>query len=111
MSKLNSDLSVHIKKSFSDSDGIAINEFLSRDFSNSGQVTIASLFLYGKEAGKEVQEILTVLEECFNKNWQYQHPDIRGNVDVPIRGAMNQALLCDIHSQLGIPLPEGYEPP
>lgn len=105
MSALNPNLATHMRNAFPGSDGDSIVEFLSKDFSNNGQVVFADLFIYGKEADKKVQEILSVLEKFFASDYQYQHPDIRGDLDIPGRGEMNQRLLIIIYSQLGIPLP------
>ena len=79
--------------------------FLERDFSPRGQVFVASLFVYMKEANKTLDEVLAALEEQWEKTWNFQHPDIKGDPDAPGAGIASITSLADIHQKLGVPLP------
>ena len=81
--------------------------FLEKDFSSNGEITVGSVMLYAMEAGRTLAEVLAVCEEEWNRNWNYQHPDLRGDMDAPGgAGIQNRASICNIHAKLGIPMPQ-----
>ena len=82
-----------------------ISAFL-ENFSKNGQIVIASIFLFAKETGKSVDEVLTLCEKENKRNWYYQHPDIRGDLDAfGNAGVQNKLSLENIYSTLGIKSP------
>lgn len=83
-----------------------IEGFLNRGFSPNGQLAIASIFLFAKDYQKSVAEILSECEREWIKNWQYQHPDIKGDADAPsAAGLQNRSSLENIYRALGVPSP------
>ena len=82
-----------------------ISAFL-RDFSQNGQITVASIFVFAQEAKKSVDEVLALCEKENQRNWYYQHPDIRGDVDaLGGAGLQNRLSLENIYGALGIKSP------
>lgn len=84
-----------------------IEAFLDRGFNSlDAQVAIASIFMYAKENGKSVAEVLVECEKEWKRNWNYQHPDIKGGALASGgAGRQNIASLANIYKMLGIPLP------
>lgn len=75
-------------------------------FSRNGQIAIASIFVFAREAGKSVDEVLDLCEKESRRNWHCQHPDIRGDADAPgAAGLQNRASLEHIYGALGIKSP------
>ncbi len=84
---------------------VRITTFLD-SFSRNGQIAIVSIFAFAQEAGKSVDEVLSLCEKENQRNWQYQHPDIRGDADAPgAAGLQNRTSLENIYSTLGIKSP------
>jgi hypothetical protein len=76
---------------------------MDRGFSFNGQIVIASIFLYGDGDGKSVEDILEICQIEWDKNWNFQHPDLRGDPDAPGKaGIKNRISLEDIYEKLGI---------
>lgn len=95
-----------IKPHFTSEEVGQIEELLNRQFSKNGQIVIASIFLYAKENQKSVAEVLKECEKEWERNWQYQHPYIKGDPDAPAAAGMqNRASLQNIYSSLGITSP------
>lgn len=95
-------------------DADQIVDFLERDFSENGELVVASIFLYAKEVGKELAKILEACEAEWQRNWVYQHSDIKGDPDAPGNaGVQNRASLASVYAKLGIldPLEEGKKIP
>lgn len=83
----------------------AIN-FLNRGFSVNGQIAIASLFVFAREAGKTADEVLAACQTEWKKNWDFQHPELRGDPDAPGKAGLNNRIsLEDIYAALGMPSP------
>lgn len=83
-----------------------IENFLNRGFSLNGQIAIASIFLFAKGGGKDVIGVLAECEREWERSWQYQHPQIKGDPDAPGNaGIQNRASLENIYHALGIPSP------
>jgi len=87
-------------------DADRVENFLKRGFSLNGEIVIAGIFLFAKEHGKDIDAVLRECEKEWKRNWDCQHPDIRGNPDAS-GGAriQNRASLQNIYSALGIPSP------
>lgn len=95
-----------LRKSLPATDAGRALKFLEQSFPMPGQIAIASVFLYAQECGKRVDEVLEALNKEWERNWNYQHPDIRGSADAPGgAGPQNRASLENIYSTLGIPSP------
>lgn len=108
MSELkNSSISNNLRVAFPDGDDAdRIESFLKRGFSLNGEIVVASIFLFVKEHGKDIDEVLQECEKEWERNWDFQHPDIRGNPDAPYgAGLQNRASLENIYSALGVPSP------
>jgi hypothetical protein len=88
-----------------------IEAFLDKGFNSfDAQVDIASIFLYAKEAGKSVAQVLAECKKEWNRNWNYQHPEIKGNPLAPGgAGKQNRASLRNIYEALGLPTPQEAE--
>lgn len=91
---------------FSDAEIAQIESFLDRGFSLAGQIAVASIFLFAKESQKSVADVLKACETEWERNWQHQQPDIKGNPDVPGgAGNQNRVSLNNIYRALGVPSP------
>ena len=93
-------------KQFSPLEVQQIVDFLERGFSSNGEIAVASVFLYAITQGKQFQEIFTVCEEEWIRNWIFQHPDLKGDTSATggVR-AQNIASLFNIYRKLGISNP------
>ncbi|MFA5310255.1 MAG: hypothetical protein WC386_00985 [Candidatus Paceibacterota bacterium] len=88
-----------------------VEAFLNRGFNSlNAQIVISSIFMYAKESGKSVAEVLVECEKEWTRNWNFQHPDMRGDTTFP-GGAGKQSIvsLRNIYNALGIPTPEQAE--
>lgn len=95
-----------IATEFTDTEAHRIVAFLNKGFSQNGQIAIASIFLYAKEHRKAVFDVLRECEKEWERNWNFQHPDLRGNPDAPGgAGLQNRASLENIYAALGVPSP------
>ena len=79
-----------------------IKEFMDRGFSRNGQIAIASVFVFAQEHGKSVEEVLAACQNEWENNWDFQHPDMKGDPDV---SASNRISLEDIYLKIGVPSP------
>jgi len=88
-----------------------IATFLNRGFdSQNAQIAISSIFIYAKDNGKSVTEVLAECEKEWTRNWNFQHPDIKGDPLAPGgAGKQNNASLLNIYRALGIPTPAEAE--
>ena len=83
-----------------------VKRFLQQGFCYNGQIVIASVFVFAKEHGKSVSDVLPLMRQEWTRNWRYQHPDICGSADAPGgAGLQNRASLGNIYSALGIRSP------
>lgn len=95
-----------IREKLSTADAGRALQFLGQGFCVPGQIAIASVFLYARENDKPTDEVLEALNKEWERNWNYQHPDIRGSADAPGgAGLQNRASLENIYSTLGLPSP------
>ncbi len=85
---------------------LAIEAFLDRGFSRGGQIAIASIFLFAAEQEKPVVEVLVECEREWKRNWEFQHPEIKGDPDAPgAAGEANRTSLENIYHALNLPSP------
>jgi len=96
-----------LKKIFLDGDDAGkIKDFLKRGFSLSGEIVITSIFMFAQENNKGIDEVLQECEKEWERNWDNQHPNIRGNPNAPgSAGFQNRASLCNVYNSLGIKSP------
>lgn len=93
-------------KKFQGKELAQIVAFLDQGFSENGQVVVASIFLLAKEHQVSVADVLAQCQREWDRNWNNQHPEIRGNPDAPGgAGIQNRASLENIYAALGIPSP------
>jgi len=83
----------------------SILNFLKRDFSENGQIVIASIFINALENNKPTEEVLALCEKEWKRNWQYAHSDIKGDPDAPGIGWQNRISLENVYAALNIPSP------
>jgi len=103
---MNAEIKSRIEAHFTNEEVAQIETFLDRGFSQNGQIVIASVFLFAQENKKSVAEVLIECEKEWERNWQYQHPDIKGNADAPgAVGTQNRMSLVNIYSSLNLPSP------
>lgn len=108
MDKLKNSLVIDkLKKIFLDGDDAdKIEDFLKRGFSLNGEIVITSIFMFAQENNKGIDEVLQECEKEWKRNWNNQHPDIRGNSDAPgSAGLQNRMSLYNIYNSLGIQYP------
>lgn len=89
-----------------------IENFLDRGFPTDGQIVIASIFLRAKEKGIAVAKVLEECKKEWERNWKYQHPDIKGNTGLPGKiGWENKKSLENVYDAIGVlsPFREGTE--
>jgi len=79
-----------------------IASFLSRGFCLKGEVVIATIFLTTIRHKKSLAAALEECEKEWERNWKYQHPDIKGDPDI---GPQNRISLNNIYRALGLLLP------
>lgn len=95
-----------VKALFTKEEAVQIEAFLDRGFSANGEIFIASIFLMAKDR-KSVQEVLAECEKEWVRNWQYQHPDIKGDAGAPgAAGAQNRLSLDNIYNTLQLSRPD-----
>ena len=100
--KMRAVLEVH----FTSEEVVQMEAFLDRGFSENGQIVVANIFLFGRENQKSVTDVLIECEKEWERNWQYQHPDIKGDPDAPGgAGIKNRTSLENVSSALGISPP------
>ena len=80
----------------------SIKKFINLGFSLNGQIAIASIFVFAQEYGKNVDEVLAACQIEWENNWNFQHPDIKGDPDVI---TSNRISLEDIYLKIGVPSP------
>jgi len=84
-----------------------ILDFFGKGFSHETEVVIASVFMFAKDGGKTVHEVLEKLNEEWERNWKFQHPDIRANpASLGAAGRQNMSSLVRIYGALGLPMPK-----
>lgn len=79
-----------------------IKKFMNSGFSLNGQIAIASIFVFAQEYGKSVDEVLAACQNEWERNWNFQHPDMKGDPDA---SASNRISLEDIYLKIGVPSP------
>ncbi len=95
------------ERHFSAEDIKKIDEFLNQGFCLNGRIVVTSVFLYAKDSKKSVAEVLAACEQEWQRNWQFQHPDIKGDPDAPGKaGHENKVSLNNIYRSLEIPTPQ-----
>lgn len=78
----------------------AIQEMIS-SFSSNGKVFVLSFLLYAKEDGV-FERAWQVLQQAWESHFQYEHPSIRGNVDLK---ASSRAVLSQMMRESGVRWP------
>ncbi len=87
-----------------------IKKFMQPGFSLNGQIAIASIFVFAQEHGKNIDEVLAACQAEWEKNWNFQHPELRGDPDAPGKAGLNNRIsLEDIYHKLGIPNPAAQQ--
>jgi hypothetical protein len=76
-----------------------VTEFLDRKFCYKGETAIATIFLTAARHKKPLTDVLRECEKEWERNWKYQHPDIKGDPDV---GFQNKISLENIYNALGL---------
>jgi hypothetical protein len=103
---VNAEIKARIQAHFTEKEVGQIEDFLNRGFSENGQIAVASIFLFVSECQKSVAEVLNECEKEWERNWQYQHPEIKGDADAPgAAGIQSRSSLENIYSSLGITSP------
>lgn len=101
---MNAEIKSRLEVHFTNEEVAQIKTFLDRGFSPNGQIVIASVFLFAQENKKSVAEVFIECEKEWERNWQYQHPEIKGDADAPgAAGIQNRMSLVNIYSSLNIP--------
>jgi hypothetical protein len=109
---MNIEIKNKLKNRFTDKEVLQIETFLNKGFSENGQIAVTSIFLYSSEHQKSVEDVLSECGKEWERNWQYQHPDIKGDADAPGgAGTQNKVSLENIYSALKIPSPFNTEVP
>ena len=99
-------IKVKIKDYFENKEIKRIEKFLSRGFSENGQIVIVSIFIFAKKEKRSIEKVFIGVEEEWKRNWRFQHTDIKGNPDAPgSAGKQNRMSLENIYSFLNIPSP------
>lgn len=103
---MDTEIKASLQAHFTGEEVAQIEAFLDRGFSKNGQIVIASIFLFANEHQKSVAEVLNECEKEWKRNWQFQHPEIKGDTDAPAAaGIQNRASLGNIYNALQIPSP------
>jgi hypothetical protein len=108
----NPDFKVVLESSFGADEVRQMVDFVEQGFSKNGELVVLSVFLYAHEANKSFDLILAACQQEWDRNWHYQHSDIKGDPDAPgAAGVQNRASLENIYDALRIPSPirEGME--
>jgi hypothetical protein len=99
-----------LEKNFTDGEIARIGKFLDRGFCVGGQIVVSSIFIYAREKNISVARVLKECEKEWTRNWDMQHPDIKGSADAPGGASReNRISLINIYSALGLELPEAAE--
>jgi hypothetical protein len=82
-------------------------DFLNKgDYGLEAQIALASAFVFAKEHKVDASRVIEAMQKEWERNWKYQHPQIRASADAPgAAGMQNRASLENIYSSLGIPSP------
>lgn len=103
---MDSDLRIRLQELLGPKELSIIENFLNRGFSLNGQVVIASIFGFAKEQKVPLERVLEECEKEWEKNWKFQHPELRGDPDAPgAAGRQNRTSLENIYKRIGIPNP------
>jgi hypothetical protein len=102
----NQDFKTVLGKHFNPAEVRQIVDFAERGFSPNGELVVASIFIYAKENRKQFADVLAACEQEWERNWNLQHPAIKGDPDAPgAAGMQNRTSLYNIYQALGIPNP------
>ncbi len=103
---MDADLKSRLQKLLTPEELAVVEGFLNKGFSLNGEVVIASVFGYTKDNKVPFEKVLEVCEKEWERNWNFQHPELRGDPDAPgAAGRQNQVSLYNIYEALGIPNP------
>lgn len=103
---MDADLKSRLQKLLTPEELAVVEGFLNKGFSLNGEVVIASVFGYAKDNKVPFEKVLEVCEKEWERNWNFQHPELRGDPDAPgAAGRQNRFSLCNIYEALGIPNP------
>ncbi|PJE69595.1 MAG: hypothetical protein COU98_01165 [Candidatus Staskawiczbacteria bacterium CG10_big_fil_rev_8_21_14_0_10_38_10] len=92
-------------KCFKSEDVEKIERFL-EGFSPNGEIAVGSIFLFANERQIPVDDVLRECQKEEERNWKFQHPELRGDPDAPGgAGNQNRISLRNIYVALGIPDP------
>ena len=84
-------------------------DFLERGFFYNGQIVIASVFLYARDKQLEPGGMLSAVEAEWQRNWCFQHPELRADPDAPGNaGRQKRISLDNIYQKLGLTAPSAY---
>lgn len=93
------------KKLDGDAD-VAIDFLTECGFCKNGQIVVGSIFVFAKEQGVSVEAVVGVAKKEYECNWQFQHPEIRGNPDaLGAAGEQNRLSLLNVYNELGVSKP------
>ena len=99
-------LSAFLRDVLTDNADKVIKYLEEKAFSPEGQMVIGSIFAFAKDHEISVEKVIAEADKEWVRNWQYQHPEIRGSADAPgAAGMQNRASLNNIYQALGIPNP------
>jgi len=99
---MDEELKEKLKALFTTEDLTTIEKFLN-EFSLDGQISVASIFLRASEKGIAVVKVLGECEKEWERNWKYQHPDIKGNPGLPGKiGLENRKSLENVYDAIGV---------
>ncbi|MDD2646880.1 MAG: hypothetical protein PHV78_01220 [Patescibacteria group bacterium] len=104
--RVNPKIKQFLQRYFGGTDLASIMTFLDKGFSLNGQVVVSTIFVSAQECRVPVTRVLAECEKEWDRNWNFQHPELRGNPDAPGgAGMQNRASLEKIYTALGIPSP------
>ncbi len=105
-SKLASNISAFLRDVLEDEAEPVIIDLEDKRFCQNGQIAIASIYGFAKDHEVSSSDVNAEIEKEYERNWKFQHPEIRGSIDAPrAAGIQNRASIQNIYSALGIPHP------
>lgn len=101
---MNEEIAKALRARFKEKDSEEIIAFLNRGFdADNAQIAIASIFFYADKEGIPPERVLIECEKEFKRNWDFQHPEIKGDTLAPGgAGKQNIVSLNNIYEALNI---------